>query len=244
MAKVLIADDEPVLIRRMHRLIPWEKLGLTLAGTAEDGEELLEKIRAERPDIVLADICMPCMTGLEVIAKVQAMGYHPHFIITSAYTTFDYARTALKLGVDEFLPKPLTGGVLEKALAETLRKIAAERNAPPAGNQFIEAACEYIEEHYGEPLQLKDAADHVYLSPTYFSALFREEAGIGFSDYLTRVRIRHVKELLQDLGLSLEDIAARCGYSSSKYMGRVFKAETGTTPGEWRLGRKERGDKS
>jgi len=236
MWKILIADDEPLVVRSIIRHIHWEDMDLELAGTAFDGEELLTKIRSLEPDVAITDICMPGMTGLEVIAKSFELKHSPRFIITSAYTTFEYARTALQLGVDEFLPKPVTDASIRQAIKASLAKLGSTERPEPRKNCFISTACQYIEDNFEKPLQLKDVAREVYLSTTYFSALFKEKMGISFIDYLTRVRLKHAKEWLEDIRYSVEEIAVMSGYSNAKYFGKVFKAETGMTPGEWRRG--------
>ncbi len=242
MWKVLIADDEPLIIRSIIRRIQWEEMDLELAGTAENGDELLEKIKTLQPDLVITDICMPAMTGLEVIAKSFELENPPRFIITSAYTTFEYARTAIRLGVDEYLPKPVTSASIREALENSLKKLRQSRKPEQKKNLFIDTACQYIEANFQKQLQLKDVAQEVYLSPSYFSSLFKAETGMNFLDYLTKIRMEHAKIWLKDPQYSQNDVAAMCGYSSSKYFGKVFKAETGMTPGEWRHGKSQSGE--
>ena len=234
MWKVLIADDEELIVRSMKRLVKWEEHDLELSGTAGNGTELLEKIEQIRPDIVIVDICMPSMTGLDVIAKTFELGLSPRFIIISAYTTFAYARIAIQLGVDEFLPKPVTAKSINEALERAMRKLDISDFTQKPCNRFITVAVRYIDQNFDKPLSLTQVAEYVYLSPTYFSALFKKEMKQTFSDYLTKVRIEHTKVWLNDLQYSLEDIAGRAGYSNAKYFGKVFKAVTGVTPVEWR----------
>ncbi|GGF61202.1 hypothetical protein GCM10010912_03020 [Paenibacillus albidus] len=106
MYKVLIVDDEHFIRERLVTMIPWEEYDLEVAGVAEDGTNALELMAQISPDIVISDIRMPDMTGLEMISR--AVLHHPdiRYIILSAYGEFDYARRALQLGVTDYLLKP------------------------------------------------------------------------------------------------------------------------------------------
>ncbi len=120
--KVLIADDEIKVGQLVKRLIQWDKLGLTCIGLVTDGQTAYEKILSESPDIVITDIRMPVLTGLEMIQKASEQGIKCHFIVVSGYKYFDYAQKALKYGVEDYLLKPID----EDELNGQLKKIVAE----------------------------------------------------------------------------------------------------------------------
>lgn len=119
MQRVLIADDEHKVGLLIKRLIEWESLELECVGLVRDGETAYERIVEEKPDIVITDIRMPGMSGLELIEKVTGMGLRPHFIVISGYKYFEYAQQAIKYGVEDYLLKPVD----ETELNEILRKI-------------------------------------------------------------------------------------------------------------------------
>lgn len=247
MYKIVIADDEAMILRSLVRKISWTEHEAELAGTAENGADLMQLIEYQQPDIVITDICMPGLTGLEVIAKAEEDGKDIHFIITSAYTTFEYAREALVLGADEFLPKPFTAEEVNTAIERSLKKLRNKRDTElkqkteegdksreGKGNLFVGEAISYIKTHFQESIQLTDVADAVYLSPTYFSKLFRKYTEKTFSEYLTQFRVERAREYLKNPRYSIEQVAQMCGYHDPKYFAKVFKAETGMTPNEWR----------
>jgi two-component system response regulator YesN len=115
--KVLIADDEVNICKLIKNLINWEELGLELVGFAENGEDSIEKINTLRPDIVITDIRMPGKNGLEIIKDCVERGLNINFIIISGHAEFDYAKQALKYGVNDFLLKPISRSELTDALA-------------------------------------------------------------------------------------------------------------------------------
>lgn len=142
MLKVMIADDEPIVLEGLRWLVDWDKLGFELVGEAYDGEDALKLMEQCRPDLVITDIRMPVIDGLALIE--QASGQFPltQFIILSGYADFDYARRALRHGVSNYLTKPLDDTELEnavKAAAHNIRlKEAKLRNQQAANKQVRE----------------------------------------------------------------------------------------------------------
>ncbi len=98
---------------------------------------------------------------------------------------------------------------------------------------MIDLARDYIEENYGRDISLEDVANHVFLSPGYFSRFFKQQTGENFSDFLIRVRINHAIRLLQDRKYKIYEISSMVGYSSSQYFNRQFRQVTGYSPKEY-----------
>ncbi|GFZ75573.1 hypothetical protein GCM10008018_20480 [Paenibacillus marchantiophytorum] len=106
MYKVIFADDEPFALEGIRLMVEWEELGFEIVEMCENGEEALACIEAYKPDLVVTDIRMPVIDGLELIDRVQKAGSDPVFIILSGYNDFEYARSALRYGVKHYLLKP------------------------------------------------------------------------------------------------------------------------------------------
>lgn len=138
MLKVLIADDEQLICRMLTKMIDWEKEGLELLDCVYNGRDVLDAIENKRPDIVITDICMPCMDGLQIVEKAKEKGIHIDFIIMSGYKNFEYAHTALNLGVKHYLLKPIN----KNELNEILRRIVAERKTICESEERIERLVE------------------------------------------------------------------------------------------------------
>lgn len=234
MIKVLLADDERRALVSLKKIIPWEELKLDLVGTAQNGIALLQEIQEQTPDIVITDICMPGLDGLEVIARTLESGLSVKFIITSAYANFDYARTAFKLGVEDFLPKPIKRTELMETLkrvSEKLDKSALQKNAYSC---IIRTAKEYIEKNYQKRLTLEEVAGNSYVSPNYLSMLFRREMNIHFSEYLSNIRLENSVKLLDDISLSVSDVAQMVGYKDVGHFNSIFMKKYGVTPAKYR----------
>ncbi len=125
MFKVLLVDDEPFIIQGLSMLIDWKKEGFDIVATASNGEEALEYIKSEAPDIVFADIKMPNMTGIELLKKVyEEKISSAKFVILTGFDDFDYARSALKYKALDYLLKPIG----KEELLNVLKKASAELN--------------------------------------------------------------------------------------------------------------------
>ena len=108
MLKILIVDDEPDICELIHKLIDWEELELTSLGSSQNGIDAMEIILRQKPDIVITDIQMPGMTGLEMIEKASQQKLQTKFIVVSGYREFEYAQQAIRFGVEDYLLKPIS----------------------------------------------------------------------------------------------------------------------------------------
>ncbi len=123
---VVLADDEPIIVKGLGKLIPWEEHGIDIVGLAYDGKELLEMIEERQPDIVISDISMPHLTGIDIIKEVERRQLPCKIIFISAYQEFSYARDAIAYGAVDYLVKPVKKSDLEAVLAKTISLIREE----------------------------------------------------------------------------------------------------------------------
>ena len=119
MIRVLVADDEEKACQLICKLIHWEELEMKLVGTASNGIGSLQMIEAEHPDLVLTDIRMPGYDGMELLKRARIQNPDMEFIIISGYSHFEYAQTAIRYGVSDYILKPVN----EEALNATLQKV-------------------------------------------------------------------------------------------------------------------------
>lgn len=138
--KVLIADDEEEVLKGLKRIIDWEGLGFTVCGEATTGTDTLQKISILNPDLVLLDIRMPHLTGLEIIKCSRENQFKGHFIILSGYSDFSYAQTAVKLDVDNYLLKPVDEEELTNAVIKVRKSINESNRREQIFYQYRENA--------------------------------------------------------------------------------------------------------
>ena len=131
MHKLLIADDEKLIREAIVELIDWEALDIQITASCKNGMETLDAIMDTAPDIVMTDIRMPGLDGLDLIEKLQSLDSHIQFIILTGYPEFDYARRAIKYGVREYLLKPIS----EEAIIDAVNHV--KKSLPVYSNPGI-----------------------------------------------------------------------------------------------------------
>lgn len=245
MYRVVLVDDERLILEGLSRVVPWESLGCRVAGTASDGREGLALIRREQPDMVLTDIRMPNMDGLTMLAALHSEFPRMQMTVLTAYRDFDYAKRALTLGVCRYLLKPSKMDEIHEAV----RFMAARLDAlsPPeegaeeesaeggeAGSFIVNAALEYMRSHCAEHISLADVADHVYVSQWHLSKLINRHTGQSFFDLIGGMRIDRAKVLLADPAMRVHAVAEEVGYNDVAHFSKSFKRIVGKTPGEYR----------
>ncbi|MCL6459852.1 MAG: response regulator, partial [Gorillibacterium sp.] len=117
--RVVLADDEPIIIKGLRKLIDWDSLEMEIVGYANDGLALLEAIETHKPDIVISDISMPHLTGIDIIKEINKRSLPVKVIFISAFQEFSYAKDAVVYGVVDYLVKPLIKSELESVLLKT-----------------------------------------------------------------------------------------------------------------------------
>ena len=250
--RVLVVEDEPIAVESICRILQDCALVKRVA-TARTGPQMIERCRQEAFDLILLDIVIPGFDGLSALAEVRRFRPDCLCLVTTAREDIAFAQRAIRLGVIDYLLKPIGKKTLLLALERASRHLAARapargepgeteppllppcRPAPREGP--VATACAYLKEHYMENgLSLEDTAALVGLSPSHFSRAFKEQAGEKYVDYLTRLRLNAAASLLRQTLASVRQIALAVGYSDPNYLSRIFHRRTGVSPKEYRDG--------
>lgn len=251
MYRVVIIDDEPIIVDGLTKGIQWDKWNCQVVGTEHDGETGLELIRKVKPDILISDINMPKMDGLAMIAGLKSEFPLLQIAVLTGYRDFDYAQKALNLGVSRYLLKPSRFAELEETITAMTEKLSElgvsadkvdnEEDTQEAieinsgANSFIvDNAMAYIAEHYKERLKLVDVADQIYVSQWHLSKLLNKRTGQNFSEILNGVRVEKATQLLRDPSYRISDIADEVGFQDLAHFSRVFKKIKGVSANEYR----------
>jgi two-component system response regulator YesN len=344
MYSVVIVDDEYMIKLTLKKLIDSSNLPFQVVGEAEDGQNALAAIEQWNPSLVITDIRMPVMGGLELIAAAREHNMRTEFIIISGHDDFSYAKSAMRYGVMDYLLKPLKPVQLEETLQRVLERFQMQEQAKLNRSQwllysknkaeplvkhllllneaevvkalgcihadltgkiedeallkqvyldlltFIEGEMEqqfdpakrdldlldwntlsnvpdliyeavkarvlglmkeirltrnwvshqnmkqavaYIQGNFAkESLSLQEVADVTGLSPSYFSRSFKEEYGISFIHFLTKLRMEQAKAMLADPNCKTYEIAYAVGYSDYPHFTKAFKKYWGLSPSE------------
>lgn len=242
--KVLLVDDEERIRKGMRKLLEEVIGGLKVVAEAGDGKQALELMFSCQVDIIFTDIRMPEMSGIEMIRRIRQQFPQIPILVLSGYDEYEYMRQALKNNVTDYILKPVD----RVELAQTINKLRETLESKNVAVQSLKEnesedkekrrIIRHVEEIIGENLQqdisLQSIAQEVKYSYTHLSALFKNETGQTFSEYLIRTRINKAKQLLQETNLKIYEVGSLCGYPNAKYFMSVFKDTTGVTPSEYR----------
>lgn len=247
MYRVVIADDEKTMRSGLAQLIASYQMDLSVEAMACDGQEAIDAVKKLHPQILLMDINMPRVNGLDAICEIRKLDKDIKIIILSGYDEFTYAQKALEYGVFSYLLKPLDllkfRDVLQSAM-DAYSQRAWEKNwiqqevpVSPAHQDFSTELIQYISSHYTDcTLTLTTISDRFHVSSSYVTKVIKQATGMPFTDYLNHIRIRAAKLLLSNpnASMTIGEVADAIGYNSQNYFCRVFKSKTGLSPNQWR----------
>lgn len=356
MLSVMIVDDERLERIFLRKILEDHSDDFQVVAEAEDGEEAIQLAELHQPDVVILDINMPVLNGLEAGRIIKDQRKATMVILNSAHTEFRFARQALEYDLDGFLVKPsqeedilsaisackqrkevqgagfegfsaeavrcpsypfdrlgqLLAAITQKnppALSEEARKFLAALKGKqqsladyrlfiinaifsvehtlqeitvnpsllplldskkylqrisqstlwydiladteeflsrlvilvendcacqPSSRNCLQVVTQYIDNHFQEEIVLEDLGKLVYLSPSYLSRLFQKEKGVPLRKYINRKKVEHARHLLENTGLSIEEVARQCGYQNVSHFYRVFREFTEQSPAKYR----------
>lgn len=249
MLKVLVIDDEVFVRKGIVMETDWASLGCMVAGEAANGLEGLEACHKYNPDLIISDIRMPKMDGIEMLKKLREEGNTVSVIFLTAYSDFEYARSALKLLAFDYLLKPFEDGELEEAVSRVREKLERERSESQRQDEekilissgktggksgYIKEAVAYITEHYSDSnISLGSIAESLGISEGHLSHLFKKETDYTVMAYITRCRIREAMKLLTNRRYKVYEVAEMVGYKDITYFSSTFKKIVGVSPSEY-----------
>ena len=241
MYSIMIVEDEYLVRQGIASLVNYEQFGMQVIAQAENGREAWQKFQKNPADILLTDINMPQMNGLELAKLVRDQAPKCHIVFLTGYDDFDYARTAIKLGADDYLLKPFSKDDVEEMLAKVQTKLDKERKKAQIQNLVDQGQRSELEEAIHErladsELSLKSLALQLGFSPSYLSVLIKKELGLPFQDYLIQERMKKAKLLLLTTDLKIYEIAEQVGFEDMNYFSQRFKQVVGLTPRQFKKG--------
>lgn len=248
MLKVLVVEDEEMIRKGIVLAVDWAALDCVVVGEASNGAQALEAVERYAPSLIITDLKMPVMDGLEMLRQLRERGNNAFVIILTAYDSFSYAQTALRLGAVDFLLKPFHDGELEQAVTRLKQRMdragqGGEKGPAPLPlpelkkgdkSKYVLEAMAYIGEHYHEPnIGVAAIAQHLGISEGHLSHTFKKETDYTLLNYLTRYRIHRAMELLRDCRLKVYEVAEQVGYRDIAYFSATFKKLVGMSPSEY-----------
>lgn len=236
MYSVLIVEDELKVCQGLSVIVDWEALGFRIGGYCRDGLSAQQELMQASYDLVLCDIHIPGMNGLDLIHWMRTSNLTASVIIITAYAEFDYARRAINDGVVAYLLKPINEVLLEEALCRVKAMLDENPRTPPlaaSGDVLTQAVME-IHNSYGKNLTADTLAKALYVSASKLNSLFRDKLNMTVKEYINDVRMERARFLLERSDKRIYEIAEEVGFRDIDYFTRIFKKSTGHTPGSYR----------
>lgn len=260
--RVLIADDEQLERRALHGILSsLDGYELELL-EAVNGRQAVLLAESAAVDLAFLDIRMPGLDGLRAAHELRNLCPDIHIVFVTAFDHFDYAREAIRLGVDEYLVKPASAeevlNTAKRILGRITEKMQLDDSAsfPEAplslptsggldatgvetarhGSGTVERALEYMQAHLAENLSLVDVAAAVGSAPSHLSRLFSHHGGDTFVHVFCRMRISAAKDLLRSGRYRVKEVCSMVGFNDQAYFSRVFRKYEGVSPVDYRAG--------
>lgn len=245
--KYIVVEDEDLI--RSNTIKKVEKLGLPLefVGESDNGKIAMHLLEEKRPDIVLTDIMMPVMDGLELAEQIQFLYPNMRTVIVSGYSDFELAKKAIRFGVVDYLLKPIDIEELKQVLSKTIGRLRerydnekysdlkAGSGTELSNEQIVDMIESYIGKNYAGEITLGIIAERFGFTSDYLSKVYKKYKKESPIKYLVRLRVENAKELLMDYpNLEVKRIGEMVGYPDPYYFSRVFKQQTGVYPTEYR----------
>lgn len=247
MITILLADDEAIE-RRYFRNLFHRHPEYQVVGEAQNGKEIIELASKTKPDIIIMDIHMPLINGLESAHKIKKKFPETIIILNTAYADFEFARKALDYRLDAYLLKPAS----EQKIIETIQSCIAHtislRTAPQAcfsvalsfpEDQMSETTVsdiliKYIEQNFYRNITLSELAELAHFTPSYVSKQFRKETGQTIKSYINQKKIENAKHLLANTRRTIQEVAQDSGFNNVSHFNRLFRQLTNMTPLQYR----------
>ena len=252
MYNLLIVDDEPIIRRGIKSLAILSEIGINKIFEAGNAEKCLEIIDKEQIDIIMLDINMPNTDGLTLAKMLKEKNKNFAIIMVTGYDYFEYMQTAIRLGVDDYLLKPVNKTDIElvlKRMIDKIEKIRLENrlselsvtseNITTGDNSSFKAVREYMNEHlFDSDLSLGYMAENLGFNSSYLSGIIKQIYGIPFQEYVALKRMEQAKILCLSTDMKNYEIAEEIGYEDVNYFTNRFKKTFGITPKQFKQGMK------
>ena len=246
MADILVVDDTECkqMIRSILEETTYHHFSIKSAETANKAMQIIKQYE---PSVLFLDVSLPDDDGIEFGKKVLERYPHLPIVVLTHLQMFDTVQRCINAGFSGYLLKPVVKSELMFTFSRILVQNGVRDNEHNSQRKSmtsdsfetdlanpIETAKKFIQLHFYKSITLKEVSSLVYLSPSHFSRMFKEETGYNYVEYLMRYRVDRSKNQLKMTMLPIEVIASNHGFSSAAYFSTTFKKLEGVTPSEYR----------
>lgn len=253
--RMLIADDEAV-IRQGLVSLDWKSIGIDEVFSVSNGEEARELLQAVPVDIVIFDIRMPGMSGLELSEMIQENSLDTAVVLLTGFSEFEYAVQAIRSGVYEYLLKPVNPREIMDTITDVKgrleqkryqRQVVREHESQEGKTDTVSQVRNYfrrvsqntlniltdVAETFCEPLSLNELSEKYHFTSSYISKKIRQETGYSFVDILNAVRLMNAASFLI-AGEKVNTACEKSGFNDQRYFSQLFRKTFGVSPSEYK----------
>lgn len=239
---VIVVEDEKLIAKNIAKHIEQDNPHFKVTHIFSNGEDAWEHINQQPPQVVITDISMPIMDGIELVRRISEAKNFIHCIILTGYADFTYAQSAVRYGVSDYLLKPVNSEELHQTLKkielailadnELLIQSASENTYKP--EEIVALVKEYIQKHYADDITLNTISQNLGFSSSYLTKVFNKVMGTTPSKFIRDYRMNIAKQLLNEPGSSVNTVSAAIGYSDPFHFSKSFKQTFGISPTEYK----------
>ncbi len=247
MYKILIVEDDSALRFIYSKKKVWSDCGFCIEDQASNGKDALALIEKKRYDLILTDIQMSFIDGIELLREMRSKNIQSEVVLVSSYDEFEYARQGLVLGATDYILKPAEDNKLKEMLLRVKEKLDSKQEIAKevkAAAKSLEIAvpeegmphniCRYFSDNSDRIITLEEMSESFGFSKDYFGKLFKSHMGVSFNSFYSAVKIEKAKSLLKTGNYKNYEISDMLGYSTVDYFSKIFKEMTGVTPTQYK----------
>ena len=235
---MIIVDDEAFMRENLRDLFPWDDLGYRVTAVFSNGQEALKSLKNKPVHVVLTDIQMPGMNGIELLRQIRHNKISAQVVFLSAYSDFEYARQGILYGAVDYLTKPVRYQELVDLFSQLHTSIAEKQDdshpSPSSREESMPAMISaYIRQHSSDA-SLDACAAYMGCESAAVSAFLKQYCGMNFVEFVNREKMLWAAELLHNIRLSVGEVADAVGYANAKNFSRAFHHYYHMTPMQYR----------
>ncbi len=238
---VVVVEDEKLLAKNIAKKIEAANGNFKVISIVNNGEDALNFIKQQTPNVIFTDIQMPVMDGIQLVKQISEFNNYIKCVILSGHDDFAYAKSAIEYGVFSYLLKPINTDELtdilkrlELMFLSTHDMLTDQKSASYNSEEVAKMIKKYIEQNYQKQIDLNQIAEYFSFSPSYLTKIFVKHTNITPSKYIMNYRINIAKQLLGDASLTINMVANLVGYTDPFHFSKTFKQVAGISPANYR----------
>jgi len=237
--RVVVVDDEKLISNNIAKNITSCDPSFEVVSICYDGISALKAVEQYNPHVLFTDIKMPLMDGLALIKSVYNNNPLVRCVVISGYNEFEYAKTAIKFKVNDYLLKPLNKSELSKTLRKIKDELLSEQallntEREASNEDIVKSIVQFLQNNYEKDINFTQIASDYNFSASYLTKMFKDNIGISPIKYLIEYRIKVAQKMLTDTKLTIKEIAEKTGFIDQFYFSKCFKNYCGVTPSKFR----------